>query len=68
MAERKELTVLENAEILIKVRTEQLRSAVTRVRALEGALQEAQNAIGRSDVEAAGKVIDDVLSAEKEDG
>ncbi len=63
MVERNELTVLENAEILIKVRTEQLRSAVTRVEALEGALQEAQNAIGRSDLAAAGKVIDAVLSA-----
>jgi len=67
MVERKELTVVENAEILIKVRTEQLRSAVTRVKALEGALQEAQNAIARSDLEAA-KVIHAVLSAEKENG
>jgi len=67
MVERKELTVLENAEILVKVRTEQLRSAVTRVKALEGALQEAQNAIARSDLEAA-KVIHAVLSAEKENG
>src|ERR1700746_2897993 len=45
MDERKELTVLENAQVLIEVRTDQLRAAIRQVSDLTQALREAQKAL-----------------------
>jgi ribose 5-phosphate isomerase len=66
--ERKELTVLENAQVLIEVRTDQLRAAIRQVSDLTQALHEAQKAIDGSDIAAAKKVIDAALSAKAASG
>jgi hypothetical protein len=68
MDERKELTVLENAQVLIEVRTDQLRAAIRQVSDLTQALHEAQKAIDGSDIAAAKKVIDAALSAKAASG